>query len=301
MSRDDEWPLPAEVPQWWRDRPLIGRIDDMPAEDYHAIDAMSNSALSMMARSPAHWWANYRAPGRPERGTTAAMKAGTLAHCAVLEPGELAARYIVKPADIDMRTNAGKAWAAAVPAGVEVVTAEQMATAQAQRAAVMAVPELADILAAGCAEVSAFWIDPATGLYCKSRPDWVHALPDGRDIILDLKTTADVSPAEFSRSVAKWGYHRQEAHYSAGWKAATGRDLAGFIFAAVSGEYPAMAVAYMLDDETKAQGAEEVAELMELHTQCLRADKWPGVAEGVTLLALPAWARRSVETEISYV
>ena len=340
-ARTEPWPRADEVAQWWADRAMppasqdrmaeiyaattadeaiaainraaketavnarsdlfVGEFPGMPAADYHAIDAMSNSALSMMARSPAHWWANYRAEDRPERTTTAAMKAGTLAHCAVLEPGELSTRYLVKPADIDMRTNAGKAWAAAVPSGVEVITADQMMTADAQRRAVLAVPELADILASGRAETSVFWIDSATGLYCKARPDWVHTLADGRDIILDLKTTADCSPVEFSRSVAKWGYHRQDAHYSAGWKAATGRDVAAFIFAAVSGEYPAMAAAYQLDDETRAQGAEEVAELLELHALCQRTNHWPGVAEGVTLLSLPAWARRSVETEIAYV
>jgi hypothetical protein len=101
-----------ELRHGWGIRPVFKTVDTCAAE--------------FAARTPYH----YR--NRAAKEPTPAMKAGTLAHCAILEPDALESRYIVQPSDIDGRTKEGKAWLAAVPAGVEVITAEQMETAQRQ-------------------------------------------------------------------------------------------------------------------------------------------------------------------------
>lgn len=279
---------------------FFGVIPDMSNADYHAALGVNNSAISSMNKSPAHCYGLHIAPDRPRRESTPAMRAGTLAHCAILEPDAMPGRYAVKPSGVDLRTTAGKEWAAC-HAGLTVITEDQMDTAKAQRAAVLAVPELASLLQLGAAERSAFWRDSSTGLICKCRPDWVHPLPDGRVILLDVKTTADASPDAFSRTVWTYGYHRQAAWYSQGWAAATGVEVAGFVFAVVCGEYPAIAAAYALDDESLAQGTEEANELLALYADCLHSGAWPGYGEGVQLISLPAWARRSVEIEVGYV
>lgn len=256
----------------------------MPAEEYFAVDAVSNSALKEFARSPWH----YR--NRVEKAPTAAMLAGTLAHCAILEPAAFADRYAVKPAGHDGRTKEGKAWAEA-HAGREIISAEQQATAEAQRAAVMAVPELAALLADCYTETSVFWVDADTGLYCKARPDVVHTLPDGRAILADLKTTADESPDGFARAVWNFGYFRQAAHYSKGYTAATGRDVAAFVFAAVSSAQPVLAVPYMLDDDAMQRGRDSCADLLRRMAECRATDEWPAYGSGVQVLTLPAWAK----------
>jgi hypothetical protein len=68
---------------------LMGLVRDLPAEQYHAIEAMSSTGLRLFARSPWHW--KNRVPVTP----TKAMLNGTLAHCAQLEPDAMAARYVV--------------------------------------------------------------------------------------------------------------------------------------------------------------------------------------------------------------
>jgi exodeoxyribonuclease VIII len=196
---------------------------------------------------------------------------------------------VVRPEGVDFRTKDGKAWRDA-NVGRQIVTAEDMATAEAQRAALLAVPELAHALSNGRAEVSAFWIDSRTGLLCKLRADWLHTLPDGRVIVVDLKTTADADPAEFGRSVWKFGYHRQAAHYTAGLTAC-GIDVAAFLFAAVTNARPFLAVPYMLDDEATRKGAEQVVELLDRFAECRRANHWPAYGDGVQVLSLPAWAK----------
>lgn len=280
---------------------LLGVFDCMSNADYRAASGLSNSAMSAMANSPAHYYALYKAEGRPGSGSTAAMLAGTLAHCAILEPAELYARYVCKPAGHDGRTAAGKLWAASVPAGATVIDPAELAAAQAQRAAVLAVPDLIELLAIGIPEQSAFWIDPATGLLCKCRPDWTHPLADGRVILVDVKTTRDASPNGFSRAVNQYGYHRQAAHYSRGYELASGNEVAAFVFAAVTSAYPFIAMAYVLDAETLQQGATECSELTELFALCCKSENWPTYGSGVVQIGLPAWARRSVELDVSYV
>lgn len=265
---------------------------DLPLAEYLDSPGLSNSALSTMARSMAHYHAIYLAEDRPPRKPpTPAMQAGSFAHTVALEPHRVAERYVVRPEWVDLRTKEGKAWAQSVSAGVQHVTAEQWDTAHSQRDAVLAVPELASLLAEGHSEVSAFWVDTATGSQCKCRPDHVHSLAGSKVILLDLKTAADVSPQGFAKSVWAFGYHRQAAFYSAGYEAASGHEVVAFIFAAVSSEYPFIAVAYMLDDAAMQMGYVQCASALAAEAECRKTGVWPAYGDGVQLLALPGWAK----------
>ena len=273
----------------------------MAAEAYHASVGLSNSQLSDLAKSPAHFYALHLEPTRPERKPTAAMSAGTLLHCAVLEPAALAQRYIVKPHGMSLSTTAGRAWATEqAQSGLIVISEDDMATANAQKAALLAVPELAAILSDGEAELSVFWEDADTQIMCRCRPDFTHKTGAKSVILLDLKTTSDPSPAEFSRSIHRFGYHRQAAHYTAGFEAATGLRVEAFVFGAVSSSYPFIAAPYVLDDETFAQGAEEVDDLKATYSRCMASGVWPAFGSGYQLIGLPAWARQSQEIEVAY-
>jgi hypothetical protein len=73
------------------------------ADEYYAIDAVSNSLISKILKSPAHAKAyldNQPAP-------TKAMEFGTAFHAAILEPKEFAEQYVVFSGD--RRTKEGKA------------------------------------------------------------------------------------------------------------------------------------------------------------------------------------------------
>lgn len=279
---------------------MLGIIDGMPAEDYFAAEGVNNSLLKDMAKSPAHCFALHLAPDRPMRKATPAMMAGTLAHTAILEPDTLKARYVVKPAGIDGRTKEGKEWDAC-HAGFEIITEDRFETCKAQRAAVMAHPQLAPLFASGVAEQSAFWRDAATGLICKARGDWRHTLDDGRLMLVDLKTTTDASPDAFARTVWNFGYHRQGAHYTSGFEAASGLEVAGFVFAVVTNDYPYIAAAHMLDEDYQRLGADECRTLLDDFAECRRKNSWPGFSS-MNLLQPPAWARKSEdEIEVAYV
>lgn len=284
---------------------------------YHSGPGVSNTMLSAMAECPRYCYAMHIDPQRPPRQPREWMLTGPLAHCAVLEPHAMESRYVVVPDEAPRRPtkaqlNAKKPspdsmaamdwWASfnSTTEGREVVSAEQYSAVQSQLAAVLAVPELVALLSAGEAEQSAYWTDKDTGLLCRCRPDWVHEDDADSVTILDLKTAADVSPDGFSKSLGRLGYHRQAAFYSAGYAKASGKRVNAFIFGAVSKAYPFIAQAYILTPEDMAQGAEEVSDLLTLYKSCRESNNWPAYGDGFVQVAMPAWARRSEEIEVSY-
>ena len=226
--------------------PAAGVHHGISNADYQAIPALSATGLKRMARSPLHYYATTLDPNRPPFDSTPAMRAGTLAHCVILEPEQVAKRFVMRPAGLDLRTKEGKAWAADVQPGRDVVTEEQMLTAQRQAASIRALPEIASLLASGRAESSAFAVDPETGVLLKCRPDWYSAAGEGH-IIVDIKTTQDASPDGFPRSLAKFGYHLQAVHYVDVFERATGVPVLGFVFACVESDWPHAAAAYSED------------------------------------------------------
>lgn len=268
-----------------------GIYHDISNEDYHGGPGLSKSGLDKIAKSPAHYFAAYLDPNRPPRpDPTPAMLTGTLAHCAILEPGEFDKRFHVGP---DVPTKAAKAWKdfeATLPPGVIGIKPEQHALAFAQREAVMRLPDVAEAFTTGFAEASVYWVDESTGVLCKCRPDWVYDCGDAGVVIFDVKTTQDASPDEFRRSVAKWSYHKQAAWYSDGFKLATGRDVLAFVFVAVENEWPHFCSALMLDDEAMAEGRRACRSDLDLFASCTRAGKWPGYSSAIETISLPAWA-----------
>lgn len=278
----------------------IGLVRGLPFDQYLADPGVSNSMLSDMRKSPAHCYALHLAEDRPQDNATDAMNAGTLAHTAILEPDALASRYIVKPDDMNFSTKEGKAWRAAVPAGLSIISTDMHRAALAQRAAVMRVEALRRIFGSGIAETSLFWIDKETGLRCKARPDWLHFSTPRRVTALDVKTISELTPEAVEKAVTFYGYYRQRAHYINGLRAC-GMEVDDFGFAFVSGGYPFLAAAYLLDDETCDQGADEVAELLARFADCKARNEWPAFGDGFQLTGLLKWARRSQEVEVSFV
>ena len=244
--------------------------------DYHADPAISASHLHAVAASPYHYWSRFLAPGRPPSVQTAAMKLGSLTHCAVLEPDELSSRYDIAP---DRRTNAGKSVAAEMEAaGIEAVTAPEMEQAMAMAASVRSHQAAAALLRDGKAEQS-FWWDDSTGLRCKCRPDWYNGTT-----IVDLKTTTDASPRGFAKSVAAWRYHVQQNHYLAGTFAER------FVFIAVEKTYPYAVGVYELDETAALHGEAERRNNLQTIADCRAIAEWPGYGNTIQPLSLPNWA-----------
>jgi hypothetical protein len=290
---------------------VLGLIKNMPFEEYLAVDALSASGLKQLARSPWHY------KHRVDMDPTPAMLRGTLAHCAVLEPDAMSQRYVVLPEDAPRRPTKAQ-WNAKNPSpesvasmqwwasfadqnkGRELVPFQDYALCHSQLEAIKANPTIAELLHDGIGEVSIFWIDKATGIYCKARPDWLPK-PEGKNIMpVDLKTCADESPSGFGRAAARLRYDLQAAHYTAGVEAVTGLHVDAFVFAAVSSKPPILAVPYVLTDEIRDQGKDDRRELMDRLAWCQRENEWPAYGAGFQLLDFPAYAKNGGEVEVEW-
>lgn len=291
-------------------RPM-GIVHGMSFEDYHAVEAFSASAMKQFARSPWHWL--NRVPVKQTR----AMLNGSLAHCAKLEPDALAARYAIVPEGAPTRPSV-RQWNAKNPSddskaamrwwtdfeercvGRDIVPADDYAITKLQLQALSDDMELDGLFATGSSEVSMFWVDKATGVYCKARPDHIHERRDGRVTMLDLKSMADDTPAGVMRSIGRLGLYRQEAHYRRGYEAITGTPVSDFVFAVVSSVPPILATPYRLVDEALQQGIEEVEDLLQEFAQCQRMNRWPSYKPEQRMLDLPAWCKTSGEVEVEF-
>ncbi len=299
------------------ERTIIPLLADYPsvvhgldAEVYHSIGAVSNSQLKDFARSPLHYYALHVDPNRPPQEEDTGKLVGTLAHCATLEPAEFEARYVALPSDAPRRPTEAQ-WKAKNPSpdsaaamgwwtdwiannqGRQVITHEQRQVALAQARSVMANAQVAELLARGHAEVSAFWVDPVTGLRCRCRPDWVHDVNESSVILLDLKTYGDARPDVFKLQIARMDYERQAAFYSDGYERASGKKVLAFVFCAVETEWPYAASAVMLGDASMDKARKDVAALLERFAHCQQTNTWPGYGSSISLVELPAYKLNS--------
>ena len=252
--------------------------------DYHADPAVSASHLKEISKSPFHYWSRYLDPDRVAMTPTAAMRLGSLTHCATLEPDELTKRYQLAP---DRRTNAGKAAVVEMAAaGIEAVSEADLAQALQMADAVRSNSIAALLLVNGQAEQSFWWDDIATGMRCKCRPDWF----DGETIV-DLKTCQDASPAGFAKAVAAFHYQLQAAHYLCGTLAKR------FIFVAVEKSAPFATACYELDAQAMVHGSVLRHTSLQRLQDCRAINSWPGYTDGgIQTLQLPGWALKDQTT-----
>lgn len=262
----------------------------IPAALYHRreLGVVSKGALDQIARTPAHYraWAN----GASEEETPA-LTFGRALHALCFEPDAFAKEWAAQPNFGDLRTKAAKAardeWLAAHP-GVTTVSAEDWERLHRMADAIMSHPIAGALFSGGQPEATAIWTDPGTGLLCKSRMDYWR--PD-IGVIGDLKSTEDASPEAFARSVARYRYHVQQAHYEQG-VIAHGYEAPTFVFVAVEKSEPHAVAVYQLDDEATDRGYELRSRDISTLNACLRTDEWPAYPPKVNTLTLPAWALR---------
>lgn len=268
---------------------------DMPFDEYRRLPALNISALKHIKRSPLH----YRHALTSARETDA-LRLGSAAHMAVLEPE----RFVSAHAVWDARTAAGamsprrgKAWDDFVTASVgrEIITADEHAGAVAIAEAVRADETAMQYLREGCAEVT-ITADVA-GRTRKGRVDWLITRDD-QHCIIGLKTTRDCRPFVFGKQAATLGYHWQWAWYHDLYMAETG--IEPILKEIVVESAPPYAVAvYHITEDIIAQGREDYTAALETLEECERTGRWPGPVDGEEDLTMPSWAYTQSPDDLS--
>lgn len=261
---------------------------DVPHADYHAkvLGEVSSTALKHLARSPLHY-RHWLDAGDKQ---TPAMAFGQLVHTFLLEPEVFNAEYVVEEDFGDRRYKNAKdayaKWEEEVAKNRMRIKPEDWHRLMTMRVSVAMHTHASKLLLGGKREVTLRWIDEATGIACKARPDIWH--PD-RKICADIKTADDASPEAFMRAVVNFRYHVQQANYMRGFEAC-GERVDHYVLIVIEREQPHDVAVYSLDNAAIAAGDGLVHAGIARMADCIARDSWPGVCPGIADLSLPAWA-----------
>jgi hypothetical protein len=259
-----------------------GLVFGMSDESYHADPIPGGSLSSTFVRLlTRHVPAKAREEAK--RPATKAMNLGKAAHAHALGAGP---RLIVW--EYDGRTKEGKAERAEF--APLLATEAAVAVTQAQRDQVLAMAEalrahdeVAAILDASDAEVSAFWQEGDV---------WMRARYDllGPFRPFDYKTTDDVTRRGFQRAMATYGYHQQAEFYQRGLTALDHRAGRSLRFICQEKTAPYLVQIHQPDEEAMEVAQQLNDRAIRIYAECKASGVWPGYADLIAEpTSLPAW------------
>ncbi|MFH8804107.1 PD-(D/E)XK nuclease-like domain-containing protein [Streptomyces sp. NPDC017936] len=267
-----------------------GWVDGLSADDYHA-DRTTISSTGLRALLPPGCPAQYHYdrehPAAPKRE----FDLGNAVHAELLGEGHT---IVVLDYPDWKKAEAREKRDAAYEAGQVPLLAKEWEQVQAMVAAVRQHPQAGPLFAGkGIAERSIYWTDPATGIRCRVRPDWLKLLP-ALTLCVDYKTTTDASPAVVQKAIEKYSYHQQDALYCDGIHAA-GLAPHGvrFLFVFQQKAPPYLVTVRELTDGDREIGRARNERALRIYADCERAGMWPdwtGPTDDIPFINLPTWA-----------
>lgn len=262
-------------------------ILDMTSEQYHAHEAISNSGLTELAKSAAHY-RHYRENGSPD---TDALNFGSAFHTMLLEPEAFDSRVQLWSGQSRATTKGKEEYANAVATGKLTLKIDEHVAMKAMCSAINAhVSSNVYLSGKGKVEASLFWTDAETGVQCRCRPDWMR--DDG--VLVDLKTTRDASPEQYERHAFNYRYWVQAAFYMQGYEAVTGKKCPAFAFVAVEKEQPYGCTLWIADESAVEAGKREVRRCLERYATAKKTGKFECYPDVPLTLRLPACAEKSL-------
>lgn len=271
---------------------------DESDDDYHASQGISASGMKLFSQGAIKYWAQKIVPDpdledvdEKEKSNFAIGKAG---HCRVLEPERFASTYVQMERGAK---RAGKAWAdfQTEHIGKKILTHEQYRIATRCAESILSHESAAAIaLRLGIAECSFRWMDKATGMFCKSRPDYHVApceeCPNG--LLFDLKFEESSDKDKFQKSSYEYGYHIQAAwNQNALMEFYGTTEMAPFVFIVVEKHYPWVTVAYETPEESISVGQRIIEKNMIEYAKCMETGVWAPKYNTMQTVELPRWAK----------
>ncbi|MFJ5886801.1 PD-(D/E)XK nuclease-like domain-containing protein [Streptomyces californicus] len=143
----------------------------------------------------------------------------------------------------------------------------------------------------GVAEQSIFWTDPATGVRCRIRPDWLKQLP-GLTLCVDYKTIKSADPDTVSKAIRDHAYHQQDALYTDGIWAALAPEDVRFVFVFQSKTAPYLITVRELADQDRDIGRARNERALRTYADCMATGMWPdwtGPVTDIPQIGMPSW------------
>lgn len=268
-------------------------IYDITNEQYHADPVPGGSLSSTGARKllapscPALFRHEQLHGQKPKR----VFEFGTAAHCLVTGSGP----KLVKIDADNYRTKAAQEQAADARAdGAVPLLPSEWRQVQDMAAALRQHPIASRLFAPGSgqAEQSLFWVDQATGVWRRCRPDWLPYPTGGRLIVPDYKTCVSADPRAIEKAVYDHGYYQQDPWYVDGIRAALGLENVVMVFVFQEKTAPYLINVVQLDPIAIRAGRRRNREAIAAYQQCTLTGEWPGYSDRVDIVSLPPWAEK---------
>jgi hypothetical protein len=266
-------------------------VDGLPADEYHA-DRTSISSTGLRALlapgCPAQFKYDRDHPQPPKRE----FDLGNAVHAAVLGEGhdivEITGFSDYKK--VDARVLRDEAYEAGKVPLLPKEKKQVDAMAEAIRQHPLAGPLFAP--GTGIPERSIYWTDPATGVRCRIRPDWLKQLP-GLTLCVDLKTIKASDPETVSRAIRDHNYHQQDPLYIDGIEAAgLAPDGCRFIFVFISKQPPYLITVRELTQQDRDIGRARNERALRIYAECEATGIWPdwtGPVTEIPQIGMPTW------------
>lgn len=279
-----------------------GVYDGMPPEIYHSDPVPGGSLSSTGARKllppgcPAKF--AYERENPPE--STDAFDFGKAAHRAVLSAGEDIA-VLDYP---DYKTAAArKARDDARAKGLVPVLDKHMGQVEDMAAAIREHPDASLLLdpALGRAEVSLFArtevaleLDgggTTVPVWLRARLDHMPHLGDGsgRYVFADYKTCASADPEKLQRAFADYWYPQQADFYETVLRLLGLVSDPRMVFVCQEKTPPYLVTVVDPDAIARRAAAQRNREALDIYARCVVTGRWPGYADGIVPLPLPAY------------
>ena len=124
-------------------------------------------------------------------------------------------------------------------------------------------------------------------------------MPEGMDIVVDLKTTQDAGPA-FARSAYNFGYHAKAHHYRLVRRLVNvtmGEPdvMPDYLWLAVESEPPHNVAIYEPDPDMAVVGERDWWRGINALKAAKASGEWPGLPTDILPLSPPAWVARQLD------
>lgn len=267
-----------------------GIYPDIPDTKYHAAkDILSSSgARKLITSTPRKFYEEMTT----ERPYNPAFEIGHAAHTFILTKG--AGVQEIK-ADNYRLKETRETRDAILSDGKTPLLTKEYALVLAMQEAALNHPIVGELITRNdtVMEQSLYWKDEQTGVACRARPDL--AVNDW-SLIVDYKTTLSADPREFAKSIAKYGYHQQQAWYCEAVEILTG-IRPEFVFVCQEKTPPYELSLIQLDADAVRIGGRLNEDARSIYAACMDSGVWPSYPPSVQVVGLPAWALRQADQE----
>lgn len=131
-------------------------------------------------------------------------------------------------------------------------------------------------------------------IFLKSRPD---VIPVEADMIVDLKSCADASPAAVRRSIGEYGYYIQLALAHEAILETTGRTMEDHVLVFIESKRPCEINIKPLEPVAIEYGRRQLKRALVKFAGAVSSGKWPGYEDDEVPAGLPDWLAKRLARE----